>query len=80
MINKIKAIQDKLNSNFFYNFDTSKKVWFRACGKTAVFCEVYNSNELQIILNNVGDMDYKIIGAGSNLLIRDRGYEGILLK
>tara|TARA_B100000427_G_C15497354_1_gene590427 strand:- start:841 stop:1752 length:912 start_codon:yes stop_codon:yes gene_type:complete len=80
MINKIKAIQDKLNSNFFYNFDTSKKVWFRAGGKTAVFCEVYNSNELQIILNNVGDMDYKIIGAGSNLLIRDRGYEGILLK
>ena len=80
MINKIKAIQDKLHSNFFYNFDTSKNVWFRTGGKTDVFCEVYDSNELQIILNNIGEMDYKIIGAGSNLLIRDRGYRGILLK
>ena len=41
---------------------------------------VYDLRELQIILNNIGDMQYEIIGAGSNLLVRDNCFKGIIFK
>lgn len=80
MIDKIKSISNKLNSKFFFNYDMSNNVWFRAGGKALVFCLVYDQKELEIIINNIGNMNYEIIGAGSNILIRDQGFEGIILK
>ena len=76
----IKKISRNLNSKFYFNYDTSKYVWFRAGGKAAVFCLVYDENELQIILDKIRGIPYEIIGMGSNILIRDKGYEGILFK
>ena len=80
MKNIIKKISSNLNSKFYFDYDTSKNVWFRAGGKTSIFCLVYDENELEIILNEVGDFNYIIIGAGSNILIRDGGFNGIILK
>ena len=80
MINTIKKLSEKLKSKFYFDFDTSKIVWFRAGGKARVFCLVYNEEELEIILNHIGNADYQIIGAGSNILIRDKGYQGIIFK
>jgi UDP-N-acetylenolpyruvoylglucosamine reductase len=37
-----------------------------------------DEEELEIILNNIGNLQYKIIGAGSNVLIRDKGFDGIV--
>ena len=80
MINHIKKISQKLNSKFYYNYDMSKHVWFRSGGKTAIFCLVYDINELQIILNEIGNYPFEVIGSGSNLLIRDSGFSGMILK
>ena len=73
-------LSDKINSKFYFDFDMSKLVWFKAGGKTSVFCIVSNINELQIILNEIGDYPFEVIGSGSNLLIRDKGYKGIIFK
>ena len=75
-----KNLSSKLKSKFYFDYDTSKNVWFRSGGKATVFCLVYDEKELEIIINNMRDYCYEIIGAGSNLLIRDRGYNGIILK
>lgn len=80
MISKLKHIQKQLNSKFFFDYDMSKNTWFRTGGKTSVFCIVFDENELQILLNLIGEMDYEIIGAGSNILVRDNGFEGIIFK
>ena len=80
----MRKIIDKIDYNFktkfYYNYDTSKNVWFRTGGKAKVFCVVDNEKELSIILKNIGDIPYEIIGLGSNILVRDKGYEGVLIK
>lgn len=80
MKDNLKKINDKLNSKFYFDYDMSKHVWFRAGGKASVFCIVYDIKELQIILNEIKDFPYEVIGCGSNFLIRDIGYEGIIIK
>lgn len=80
MKNHIAKISQKLKSKFYFDYNMSKNVWFRAGGKTSIFCLVYDINELQIILNEIGDFPYDVIGAGSNLLVRDVGFNGIILK
>tara|TARA_B100001123_G_C15266259_1_gene1008540 strand:+ start:804 stop:1697 length:894 start_codon:yes stop_codon:yes gene_type:complete len=77
---KIKKISNNLKSKFYFNHDTSRNVWFKAGGRALVYCLVYDENELQIILNKIDDIPYEIIGAGSNILIRDSGFKGILFK
>ena len=80
MTQNFKKKIERLKSKFYFNYDTSKNVWFRAGGKVDIFCIVYDEYELKIILNEIDDMPYEIIGAGSNFLIRDNGFKGILFK
>ena len=79
-LENIKNLEKKLNSKFYYNYDIYKNTWFRTGGKTKVFCIIYDDKELEIILNNIGIIKYHIIGAGSNILIRDKGFDGIIFK
>jgi len=78
--NHIKKISQNLNSKFYFDFDMSKSVWLRAGGKAFIYCLVYNVNELKVILKEIGDFPFDVIGAGSNLLIRDSGFNGIIFK
>ena len=80
MKNLIKNISKNLNSKFFFEHDTSKNVWFQAGGLASVFCLVHNEKELQFILGHIENIPYEIIGAGSNILIRDGGFDGIIFK
>ena len=47
----------------------SKNLWFRAGGKAAVFCLVYNEKELEIILNTFDDGVVKIRTMGGTVPI-----------
>lgn len=76
----ILKISKNLKSKFYFDYDTSKNVWFRAGGNVAVFCLVYDDNELRFILKNIEGIPYEIIGAGSNFLVRDKGFYGIIFK
>jgi UDP-N-acetylmuramate dehydrogenase len=76
----ILKISKDLKSKFYFDYDTSKNVWFRAGGNVAIFCLVYDENELRFILKNIDGIPYEIIGAGSNILVRDKGFYGIIFK
>ena len=80
MYEKILEISKKLNSKFLFNYDISRLTWFRAGGKTDIYCVVCDENELEIILNNIGNTPFLVIGNGSNLLIRDGGFKGLIIK
>ena len=77
---KILESSKNLKSKFVFDYDIYKSTWFRTGGKTDIFCLVNDENELEIILENIENVPYFIIGAGSNLLIRDGGYKGIIVK
>ena len=80
MYDKILEISKKLNSKFFFNYDISRSTWFRAGGKTDAYCVVSDENELEIILNNIENIPFLVIGCGSNLLVRDGGFKGLIIK
>ena len=80
MYKKILNISKNLKSKFYFDFDIYKMTWFQAGGKSDVFCVVYDEDELKTILNNAEGIPHYIIGAGSNILIRDGGYKGLIIK
>ena len=80
LINRIKYLSKKLKSNFYFNYNSSKLSWFRCGGLIDIYCLVENEQELKILLENLEDSPYFVVGAGSNLLIRDGGYRGTIIK
>ena len=77
---KIEKLSEKLKSNFIFNYETSLLAWFKTGGKADIFCLVSDEEELEIILNEIGNMPIFVIGAGSNILIRDGGFRGMIIK
>ena len=80
MDNNLLEIISKLKSKFYFDYNIGKLTWFRTGGKAKIFILVENSEELEIILNEIKDENYYVLGSGSNLLIRDSGFNGIVLK
>ena len=80
MIEKIKKLEKTLNSKFYYDYETKNLTWFRTGGKAKVFIVVENFKDLENIIKSIGNTKYYIVGAGSNLLVRDNGFNGILIK
>lgn len=72
-----KNIQGELRENF----DLSKSNWLGIGGKANFFFKPKDLNDLQIFLrNNNQHFPIIVIGSGSNLLIRDKGFEGVVIK
>ena len=63
------------------NFDLSKSTWFQTGGKADLYCNVYDKEDLKIIIKNVpSNIPIFILGAGSNILVRDGGFKGLIIK
>ncbi len=80
MTENLFKISNKLNSKFFFDYNLGKYTWFRTGGNAKIFIIVENENELEIILNEIQNDNFYILGAGSNLLIRDSGFNGTIIK
>ena len=80
MLDKLKKLNSQLKSKIYFNHDIGKMTWFRTGGKAELFILAENENELEIIINTLKDYNYLIIGMGSNILIRDKGYKGAIIK
>jgi len=80
-IDELKELLKKFNSNIVYSADLKKKNWFNIGGKAKVFYkadELIDLVEFLKVLNNREKIH--IIGAGSNTLITDEVYDGIIIK
>ena len=66
----------------FLNFNSKNISWFRCGGNVNVFYIIDNLKELQSVIQKYPQYSDKIlvIGAGSNILIRDGGFDGLVLK
>lgn len=77
MLDKLKNLKGKLT----LNANMAKIVWFRAGGSADLLFEPYDEEDLAEFLQIIGpDMPLYIIGIGSNLLVRDGGLRGAVLR
>lgn len=63
------------------DYDLSKVIWFQAGGKAEILFRPADSNDLNHFLENKpSDIPVTIVGVGSNLIIRDGGVKGVVIK
>ena len=80
-INQLKNLLDEFGNNVIFEYDLKKKNWFNIGGKSKVFYKANNLKELINFLKKVADKEkIFILGAGSNTLITDNLYDGIVIK
>ena len=80
-IEKLKNLLSEFGDNVKFNHDLKKKNWFNIGGKTKVFYKAENLKELINILKKLDNKEkIFILGAGSNTLISDELFDGIVIK
>ena len=80
MSDKILELSDKLKSKIYLDYNVGKHTWFRTGGNAKIFIIIENNFELEIILNELNNENFYVLGSGSNLLIRDNGFNGVIIK
>ena len=81
LISQIEEIKNKISGKIYFNESLSKYSWFNLGGPAKVIFKPKNLNELSIFLKNIKGFDkIKVLGVGSNTLIRDGGFNGIIIK
>jgi UDP-N-acetylmuramate dehydrogenase len=81
LIPQIKNIKKKISGKISFNESLSKLSWFNLGGPAKILYRPKNLQELSIFLKEVKVAEViKILGAGSNTLVRDGGFNGVIIK
>ena len=76
MLNKLFHL-----SSVKFNYELGKKTWFGSGGNCKIFYNVDTVDQLKCILKTYRKFfPILVIGGGSNLLIRDGGFSGVVIK
>ena len=76
--NKLKL---KFGNNIFFKENLSKYSWFNLGGPAKIFFKPKNTEQLIEFLKSINNSQkITCLGAGSNTLIRDGGFEGVVIK
>jgi len=69
------------NGKLIFDYDLKKTNWFNIGGKTKAFFKPENLEDLISFLKNFGNKEkIFILGVGSNILIKDQGFDGVVIK
>ena len=80
-INELKKLLDEFGDNVRFEYDLKKKNWFNIGGKSKVFYKADNLKELVSFLKKLNNKEkIFILGAGSNTLINDELFDGVVIK
>jgi len=80
-INEIKNFSNEIVSKIYIDYDLKKSNWFNIGGKTRVFFKPESLSDLVLFLKKFGAKEkIFILGAGSNILISDNIYDGVIIK
>jgi len=80
-INFYSQLKKNIQGELRENFDLSKSNWLGIGGKARFFFKPKDLKDLQIFLrNNNQHLPIIVIGSGSNLLVRDKGFDGAVIK
>ncbi len=76
-----KEMKEEFSNNLRLDYDLKKKNWFNIGGKTKVFYKANNLKELIKFLKKIQNKEkIFILGAGSNTLISDAKFDGVVIK
>ena len=80
-VKKLKKILNQFGENVRFEYDLKKKNWFNIGGKSKVF---YRANNLKELVNFLKVLNNEekifILGAGSNTLINDNLFDGVVIQ
>ena len=77
----LKDLLNEFGENVRFNYDLKKKNWFNIGGKTKVFFKADNLKDLIKFLKKLDNRErIFILGAGSNTLISDGIFDGVVIK
>ena len=80
-IEQLKELLKNFDQNVIFNQDLKKKTWFNIGGKTKLFFKAENLNFLVNFLKILNNREkIFVIGAGSNILVTDDVYNGVVIK
>ena len=77
----LEKLSLEFKNNLKIDYDLKKKNWFNIGGKTKIYYKADNLKELIKFLKKIDNkVKIFILGAGSNTLITDKNYDGIVIK
>ena len=80
-IDKLENFKKKIKGKLVFNYDLKKSNWFNIGGKAKAYFKPESLNELIFFLKEFGKTEKLfILGAGSNILINDGIFNGVIIK
>ena len=71
----------EFNNSVKFDYDLKKKNWFNIGGKTKIYFKASNLKDLINFLKKIENKEkIFILGGGSNTLITDKTYDGVVIK
>ena len=78
---QLKDLIDEFGADIKFDYDLKKKNWFNIGGKSKIF---YKANDLKKLVTFLKKLDNRekifVLGAGSNVLISDVTFDGVVIK
>ncbi len=80
-LEEIKKFSNEINSKIYFDYDLKKSNWFNIGGKAKIYLRPDNLSDLILFLKRFGSKEkIYILGAGSNTLISDNTFDGVVIK
>ena len=73
-------ILPEVRGKYRFDVDLSKLCWFGVGGKASVLFTPADQDDLIHFLKNKKDLPIFVLGVGSNVLIRDGGFNGVVIR
>jgi UDP-N-acetylmuramate dehydrogenase len=81
LVPELKACMPELRGRLLANQPLGEFTWFRVGGPAQVFFMPEDENDLAYLLRNLStEIPVTVIGAGSNLIVRDGGVPGVVIR
>ena len=80
-IEEIRKFSNEISSKINFDYDLKKSNWFNIGGQTKVYFRPDSLPDLILFLKKFGEKEkVHILGAGSNTLISDEKFDGVVIK
>jgi len=77
----LERFSNKINSKFLFDYDLKKSNWFNIGGKAKCYFKPDTLDDLVLFLKRFGEKERVfVLGAGSNILMTDKKFDGIVIK
>ena len=81
LIDNLKKFSEESEGRMIFDYDLKKTNWFNIGGRAKAFFKPDNLRNLVDFLKIFGNKEkIFILGAGSNILIKDNGFDGVVIK